>query len=88
MEKISQSHFDKSDLITVSCPQCSKSLFTFSRNILENDGAFSLAVQIALPWYTSAIPGLNTKSSFSACKSNLLFGGYFYDKHGKSLWFG
>ena len=37
MEKISQSHFDKSDLITVSCPQCSKSLFTFSRNILEDD---------------------------------------------------
>lgn len=33
----------------------------------------------------SATPSLNTKSSFSACKSNLLFGGYFYDKHGKSL---
>lgn len=26
MEKISQSHFDKSDLITVSCPQCSENL--------------------------------------------------------------
>ena len=48
-------------------------------------GAFSLAVQIALPWYTSATPSLNTKSSFSACKSNLLFWGYFYDKQGKSL---
>ncbi len=34
MEKISQSHFDKSDLITVSCPQCSENLFTFSRNIV------------------------------------------------------
>ena len=39
-------------------------------------------------WYTSATPGLNTKSSFNACKSNLLFGGHFYDKYGKSLWFG
>ena len=75
MEKISQSHFDKSDLITVSCPQCSENLFTFSRIILENGGAFSLAVQIALPWYMSATPSLNTKSSFSACKLNLLFGG-------------
>ena len=37
MEKISQRHFDKSDLITVSCPQCSENLFTFSRNILEGD---------------------------------------------------
>ncbi|MBS7294759.1 MAG: hypothetical protein KIG96_05105 [Treponema sp.] len=37
MEKISQRHFDKSDLITVSCPQCSENLFTFSRNILEDD---------------------------------------------------
>lgn len=42
MEKISQSHFDKSDLITVSCPQCSENLFTFSRNILENDGGHSV----------------------------------------------
>ena len=38
MEKISQRHFDKSDLITVSCPQCSENLFTFSLYILEDDG--------------------------------------------------
>ena len=44
MEKqISQSHFDKSDLITVSCPQCSKNLFTFSRIILENDGGIQFS---------------------------------------------
>ena len=42
MEKI-KNHFDKSDLITVSCPQCSKSLFTFSRNILENAGGIQFS---------------------------------------------
>ena len=43
MKKISQSHFDKSDLITVSCPQCSENLFTFSRNILEDNGGIQFS---------------------------------------------
>ena len=43
MEKISQSDFDKSDLITVSCPQCSENLFTFSRIILENGGGIQFS---------------------------------------------
>ncbi|MBO5400480.1 MAG: hypothetical protein J6A14_01435 [Spirochaetaceae bacterium] len=38
MEKISQNIFDKSNLITVSCPQCNENLFSFSRNILEDEG--------------------------------------------------
>ena len=38
VKNISESILDMSDLITVSCPECCKGLFTFSRNILENKG--------------------------------------------------
>lgn len=58
MEKISQIHFDKSDLITVSCPQCSENLFTFSHNILEKypKGGFPAMMQqqILLTCFTLA----------------------------------
>ena len=43
MEKIRQSHFDKSDLITVSGTQCCENLFTFSRIILEDDGCIQFS---------------------------------------------
>lgn len=43
VKNISESILDMSDLITVSCPECCKGLFTFSRNILENKGGIQFS---------------------------------------------